>query len=164
MATVICDAGPLIALALVDELRLLRALFGQVLVPPAVREECLAGGGADAERIRAALDQGWLQVERPGGDREPLSPSLGPGESEAIRLAVALGPEALLVVDDRLARRYALARGVPIVGTVRLLVEAERLGLLEDAGSVVRAMAAHGYRVSSALLERVQERVRRGSV
>ena len=147
---VICDAGPLIALACADGLELLRALFGTVLLPPAVRDECLAGRGADMERIRQALGEGWLRIaslRKPAAER---SPSLGKGETEAIRLALETD-DALLVVDDRLARRYALACGIRIVGTVRLLDMAERRGLFRDAASLIRRMSASGYRISPRL-------------
>jgi len=143
---VICDAGPLIVLACVDELELLRELFGTVLLPPAVRDGCLAGRGADMERIRQALGGGLriASLRKPAAER---SPSLGKGETEAICLALETD-EALLVVDDRLARRYALARGIRIVGMVRLLDMAERRDLIREAEPLIRRMSASGYRIS----------------
>ncbi len=156
---VICDAGPLIALACVDELELLRELFGTVLLPPAVRDERLAGRGADVERIRQALGEGRLRIaslRKPAAER---SPSLGKGETEAIWLALETD-DALLVVDDRLARRYALARGIRIVGTVRLLDMAERRGLIRDAEPLIRRMSASGYRISPGLLAAVRSEPR----
>lgn len=154
---VICDAGPLIALAGAGHLHLLERLFGIIWLPPAVRTECLAGGDVDRDHIAAALEAGWLQVRAPTMDNTFLSPSLGPGEVEAIRLA-AEHPGSLLIVDDRLARRYAVARDLAIVGTVRLLWIGEQRGEIEDAERVVRQMAERGYRVSTELLERIRFR------
>ena len=58
---VVSDAGPLISLGRLDLLHLLPKLFAQVQVPNAVLEECMARpDNADAQRIRAALDQRWL--------------------------------------------------------------------------------------------------------
>ena len=62
MAVVVADAGPLIALARVDALDLLRELFGRILVPEAVRAECCAKPGPDADRITAAITRKWLVV------------------------------------------------------------------------------------------------------
>jgi len=45
MAVVIADAGPLIAFAKINQLKLLPALFGSVLVTQAVVDECLQGKG-----------------------------------------------------------------------------------------------------------------------
>lgn len=152
---VICDAGPLIALARTDCLHVPKQLFGRVWIPPAVREECLAGGDIDRERIGVALQAGWLEVHAPASGAELISPSLGQGETETIRLAFEQSG-SLLIVDDRLARRYALARGIAIVGTVRLLWIAEQQGIIESAEQLVRTMAVEGYRVSAELLRRVQ--------
>ena len=53
--TVVSDTGPLIALAKVDHLPLLKALFGHVLIPPVVQRELLAKHGAEASRLDDAL-------------------------------------------------------------------------------------------------------------
>ena len=42
--TVIVNATPIISLALIGKLELLRHLYGEVLTPPAVKAEVLAGG------------------------------------------------------------------------------------------------------------------------
>jgi predicted nucleic acid-binding protein len=57
--------------------------------------------------------------------------------------------ESLLIVDDRLARRFALKQGINIVGTVRLLDLAERRGLIKSAELSITEMTAIGYRVST---------------
>ncbi len=153
---VIADAGPLIALAFVDELELLRALFGQVQVTTSVLNECLAKPGSDARRIEAAIGAGWLMVEAGEAGQASLSPSLGLGESDSIRLGLRTPEEALLIMDDRLARRYALKRGLPVVGTARLLDIAERKGHVESAEQCISAMADRGYRISLDLLKKMR--------
>ncbi|WP_456414922.1 DUF3368 domain-containing protein [Thiolapillus sp.] len=153
---VIADSGPLIALAGVGQLGLLQKLFGEVLVPEAVRDECLAKPGNDMERIEAAMAAGWLVVSAGISFSKSLSPSLGTGENDAILLAMEDAGNRLLIVDDRLARRYALRQGLPIVGTVRLLYVAEARGLISSAEQCVAAMAEAGYRVSVDLLEKVR--------
>ena len=155
MAIVIADAGPLIALAKVDRLAILRGLFGTVRVPGSVWRECLAKSGGDTARIEEAVAVGWLNVvsiDHPVGRGQ----GLGPGETEAIELA-SRSSGSLLIVDDRLARRAALERGVRFVGTVRVLLVAEQRGLIEEAESVVSRMAASGYRISVELLRRARE-------
>ncbi len=152
---VIADAGPLIALAGIDKLDLLKSLFGRVLAPDAVLDEYLTGSGEDVLRIGRAIDAGWL-VGR-AVNAEPLSPSLGPGESAAIRLGLEQPQDSLLIADDRLARRHALRHGLSIVGLVRLLVVAEEKGLLVNAGDGIDAMADNGYRVSRDLLGQVRK-------
>ena len=64
----------------------------------------------------------------------------------------------LLILDDRLVRRYALRRGLNFVGTVRLLDAAERRGLVRDAADCIARIAERGYRISPDLLEHVRKR------
>ena len=153
---VIADAGPLIALASIDVLPMLRGLFSQICVTDSVRDECLAKAGADAQRIGAAISEGWLCVQLVKNAGQPLSPSLGIGESDSIRFALEALESALLIVDDRLARRYALQKGVSIVGTVRLLDLAERRGHIESAERCINEMTDYGYRISVDLLRKIR--------
>jgi len=153
---VIADAGPLIALASIDVLPMLRGLFSQICVTGSVRDECLAKAGADAQRIGAAISEGWLRVRPVKNAGQPLSPSLGIGESDSIRFALEALESALLIVDDRLARRYALQKGVSIVGTVRLLDLAERRGHIESAERCINEMTDYGYRILVDLLRKIR--------
>jgi predicted nucleic acid-binding protein len=60
---VIADASPLIALARIQHLHLLREIFTDVVMTEIVQQEVLSGGNfADSVAIRAAIQEGWLQV------------------------------------------------------------------------------------------------------
>jgi predicted nucleic acid-binding protein len=150
MAVVVTDAGPLVALARVDALDLLRELFGRVLIPEAVKTECCAKPGTDADRITAAIAQKWLMVTPVALVNAPAA-QLGRGERQALALAQAR-PSALFLVDDRLARREAARLGLPFIGTVRVLWVAEQRGLIPSAERIVGQMRANGYRISVELL------------
>ena len=141
---VIADAGPLIAFATIDRPPILKGLFSELIITESVRNECAARPGADTRRIDAAIADGWLVVQTIESPAGPLSPGLGQGESDSIRLAIADRDNSLLILDDRLARRYALRRGLSVVGTVRLLHVAEQRGLIGDAARCVREMAEIG--------------------
>lgn len=145
---VIVDAGPLIALAAVDRLALLQGLFTALHITPSVRDECLGKPGRDADRIRDAIAAGWLAITRDKGDSPLLSPALGQGESDSIRLAMQAPRDSLLILDDRLARRHAQAKGLQFIGTVRVLDLAEQRGLAGSAETIIREMSASGYRIS----------------
>lgn len=152
---VIADAGPLIAFAGIDELSVLPALFKQVSIANSVRRECMAKPGVDVQRITAAIDAGWLLIFPTDDQIDSLSPGLGAGESDSIRFALASTDESLLIVDDRLARRFALKQGLNIIGTVRLLKLAEQRGLIDNAKQKIKEMAANGYRINVELLKLV---------
>ena len=151
MADVISDAGPLIAFAKVDLLFVLRDLFAHIRVPRAVWAECHGHQGQDTERLERAAASGWLEVVADPEDSPPhatsrtierhapppfmgaagrlpawpLASSLGGGEVAAIHLALA-SQQALLIVDDRIARRAANGLGLDYIGSVRTLLLAER--------------------------------------
>jgi predicted nucleic acid-binding protein len=99
---VVCDAGPLIVLARVDELGLRRKLFEDVFVPPAVWTE--ATRKATAPGASVVLASSWIQLRAPHS--VPTS-KLGLGEREAMGLAAELA--AILIVDDAAARTEAVA-------------------------------------------------------
>lgn len=121
LAPIISDSSGLIGLTRIHRLELLANLFGRVLIPPAVA----------LETARAVAPSDWL-VEHPlvqPIDRRVLRASLGPGETEVISLALELDRIGV-VLDERLGRRLAKALGVPVVGTVGVLLQAKRRGLL----------------------------------
>jgi predicted nucleic acid-binding protein len=157
---VIADAGPLIAFASADLLFVLQALFSKVTITESVHAECGGKPGEDSERIHAAIEAGWLSIERTPATTEVLSPSLGAGESDSIRLALRNAEDTLLIMDCWLARRYALRRGLNLVGTARLLDLAEQRGLVSDAAACIAQMIEHSYRIAPDLLEHIRTRPR----
>ena len=154
---VIADAGSLIALAGIDCLNILKSMFHQVQVVDAVVEECLAKQGKDADRIKRGLTEGWLSRQTVKvNESVSLSPSLGSGEIDSIKLALLDRQNTLLILDDRLARRSALHAGVNIIGTVRLLDIAEKKQIIPSAEDAILKMFANGYRVSLELLAKIR--------
>lgn len=130
------DAGPLIALCKLESLHLLPALYQEILIPSPVYDEVVtrgvAAGYADATAVAQALAHSEFSVV--DTRRDVLLPavhtiSLGPGEQHAIHLALQRASDWLLV-DDSLAREAASALGLRVKGTLGILVQAYRVGLL----------------------------------
>ena len=156
MALVVSDAGPLIALARIDSLFILEHLFSRIRIPEAVWLECREKPGEDSRRIERAASEGWLNVASVTVE-QPYPRSLGRGEVEAMQLALESAP-SLLIMDDRLARREAMRRGLDHVGTARLLYLAEQRSIIDEADGLIRRMEAGGYRISPRILERLKAR------
>ena len=124
---VVPDAGPLIYLAGVGRLELLKTLFARVVVPKVVYDEVVVAGAGllGAAEVAAAA---WSEVE--DADVEPsLAVLLDAGEAAAIPLAGRLG--ATLLCDDADARAIARQRGLAVVGTLGVLLRAKRAGHVE---------------------------------
>ncbi len=153
---IIADAGPLIAFAKTKHLLLLQQLFGQVWIPSAVKKECLAKPGLDADRIAIAIKDSWLVVKAVPESQLLVPNALGAGELDSIQLALQSPKTSLLIIDDRLARRQALTYGLNIIGTVRLLDIAEKQGIIPNAEQLIQVMREQGYRISLKLLEQIR--------
>lgn len=148
---VVPDAGPLIYLAGAGLLDLLPALFARVVVPQVVWKEVVVHGAGQvgAAEVAAAT---WL--ERADAKPEPgLLSILDAGEAAAIPLAERLG--ATLLCDDADGRNEARKRGLPVVGTLGVLLRGKREGHLTEIAPAVARMTALGMFVAPALLTQV---------
>lgn len=154
MAIVISDAGLLIALVRIDALFILKKLFTQIQIPEAVYHECVAKDGIDSQRIKQAIEEGWIQIITIV-IKQSFPVSLGKGEIEAMQLALE-DQQSLLIMDDRLARRQAMILALNYIGTIRVLYLAEQKLLINNAEVLVQQMADAGYRVSVQLLKKLK--------
>ena len=163
---VVADTGPLIALARIGWLGLLRRLYGRIVVPPAVHTELAIDSNRPGAKVLAGgFAAGWIVVETvtDSSVRLELDQLLGSGEAEAIALA---GQEdtRFLLIDDARGRRTARARGIPVVGVAGVLLVAKSRGELAAVGPVLDRLSDAGYRLSprlaAATLDRAGERGR----
>jgi len=105
--SIVSNASPLINLARLGKLELLRQLYGELMIPEAVwREVVVEGRGQPgAEEVEAAT---WIKRQAVRNTQlvRALEQNLGSGEAEAIALALETGAE-LLLIDERLGRETA---------------------------------------------------------
>ena len=147
MAEAICDTSPLQYLHQIKHLDVLPSLATRVLVPPAVVDELQEGMrlGLDLPDVNT-LD--WVEVLRPAGASAlPLVTDLGPGESEALALALEYR-EAVIVLDDRVARNVARTLGLKMTGTLGLLLDAKRARRIERVTPLLNELESLGFRLA----------------
>ena len=82
-----------------------------------------------------------------------LSRRFGEGESEAIALAKEL--DFYLLIDEIKAMNEAKRRGVNILSTLIMLLEAKKKGLISSVKSELDEFIASGFRCSAALYEEI---------
>jgi len=148
---IVCDTGPLIALSLIGHLELLQRLYPRVVVPLAVLDEVRAGG---PERLgaEAVLAVSWFESTSDPLPDPLLAAELGSGEAAAIAVAHAISAQLLL--DDRKARRIAMAAyKLRVIGSAGLLVTAKRAGLVPSVRPLLDAMVSRGYYLSQRLVD-----------
>jgi predicted nucleic acid-binding protein len=146
-ASAVFDAGPLITFHKTDTLWLTNALFTHVLVPPAVAIEIQPSFGQVPESFTIRAPRVRLLLPEP----------LGPGEREAIGLAMEVDPE-FVVLDDHQARAAARDHGLPVTGTLGLLVRAKQLGLISLVRPLMHEMIGAGHYASDRLQELILEK------
>jgi predicted nucleic acid-binding protein len=147
MAGVIADASPLIALQQIGQISLIERLFKHILIPTAVVRE--------VSPSLPALPA-WIVIHdltQPIGS-EILRASLGAGESETLALGLEVGAD-LVIIDERPARKLAIVLGLPVVGTAGILLAAKRANLIPDVRPLLDALIEKGFRVSTALRDRI---------
>jgi predicted nucleic acid-binding protein len=149
MRIIVADAGPLIALSRIGRLEILRRLFREVVIPDVVAGELrLHERRPGIESLASAVfGERWIVV-RETGAFDPIA-GLDDGESAAILLSGRM--RLPLLVDERRARAAALARGIPVIGIGRILVEARRRKLIDSVAHELTALHRCGYRMSDAL-------------
>lgn len=142
---IIADTSPLIILAKLNRLDLLRVEFDQVVIPPAVYREGVIVGqqlhAEDAALIQNAIASGEIDVRTPRKGGIGMAVSLGRGEIECIQLAMELNADAILM-DDYKARRIAQDilqqhnKHIAVRGTLGIIVGAVKSGHLEASEAI----------------------------
>jgi len=156
---VLTDASPLIGLAVVGGVPWLEALFGEVWLPAEVEREVLAGPVARGRAaVQSAMGAGWLKVWG-GTPSEPELPDLDEGEAACIRIALAHGAEALLLMDERAGRMLAVEHGLRVAGTAAVIGMAKSRGLIPSAKQVFERLHASDFRISAEVIRTVLQRV-----
>jgi predicted nucleic acid-binding protein len=151
----VADSGPLIALARLDLLALPAALFAEFLVTATVwREVTQAPRQGEHAALSAAQHEGLLVVvDDPTQMPRALADArLDAGERSALALAVLR--QSVVLVDERRGRACAASLGLPVLGTLGLLVRSRTQQLVGPVRPLVNALLASGYHLAQPLVDR----------
>ena len=146
MPEVICDTSALQYLYQLEMLWVLEALAKHIVVPPAVVEE-LAAGRSLGVYLPDPTSLEWVTVRAPAGAAVlPLITDLGPGETEVLALALE-SSDALVIVDDGLARQVEAMLSIRFRGTLGLLLDAKAAGLVTTVAPLLDQLQGLGFRL-----------------
>lgn len=164
MSGIVSNATPLIYLAKVGRIDLLRRVFGEVFIPEEVKIEVVDRGKQLGERdayvIERAITEGWIKVLSAETLEVPIK--LEAGEVAVLSLAKKLGLREVLMdeVSGRLAARLL---DLTPRGTIFVLLKAlekkeiDLNGFLEILNQTIR----HGFRLKEEVyIEAVREAMR----
>ena len=141
---IVADATVFCSLVMVDATAILPALFGTVLMPPAVVRELQRDSTPARVRAWWRTVPPWVHIHAPRLPPDPALRGFGEGKQEALRL-MAEQQAPLLMTDDRDAYQAAVARGIPVPRTLRVLEIAAERGLVDFPRIMARLRAAGFY-------------------
>lgn len=151
---VVSNTGPIIGLAKIDRLGILKSMFQSIFIPQKVHKELMGKFGEEGKAIEQALKD-FIQVgESAFVDAHVLEAvkGLDEGEQEAISLAYSLGPKTLLVLDDKRGRTSAKRLNLVLSGSAGILILAKENGLIGSVRDLLVEMREKGYWLSDAVL------------
>jgi len=137
---VISNSSPLMNLAIIGQLDLVKTLFGRVLVPQEVWHELtVAGKGKPGSTLIRQAE--W--IERVELEHHTLYPllrkDLDDGEAAAIALAVEKQAD-LILLDETDARNVAELYRIPKTGVIGILTRAKQHHLIQEVKPLVDAL------------------------
>ena len=155
---VVSNTSPIMNLASVGVLDLLRKQFGEVIIPAAVVDELkLDTDYPGTGEIRVAMTAGWLKQVNLEDDRvaRALLRELDDGEAEAIALALQLKIESILM-DERDGRSVAKSMGLVPIGVIGVLVRAKQNGDIDSVGKILSQLRNDaGFYITDNLMKNI---------
>jgi predicted nucleic acid-binding protein len=161
MSGIVSNATPLIYLAKVSKIELLRKIFGEVFIPEEVKIEVVDKGKRlgekDAYVVEKAISEGWIKVMRAEIVEVPIKLELG--ETAILSLAKKMRIEEVLI-DEVSARTAARLLDLKPRGTVFVLLKALEKREIDLDGflEVLNELIRHGFRLKEEVyIEAVKE-------
>jgi len=147
LKTIISDTSCFIILSKIEELDLLKRVYGQITTTPDIVEE-----------FGEALPE-WVLIESVSDSSKQriLELQIDKGEASAIALAMEI-PQSTLILDDFKARKIAQQLGISFTGTLGVIIKAKLNGIIPSIKPYLEKMKATNFRISEALeLEALRE-------
>jgi predicted nucleic acid-binding protein len=139
-------------------LDLLRQLGPAAVIPKAALLEVERKGHADFA-VQGVRQSNWLMSVDSGPIPENIA-ALGLGDGESAVLAYALAtPGSGVVLDDLAARSAAATMGIPLRGTLGVILLAKKLGLITQARPVVEQLRHSGMYLSEQVMNQALAQV-----
>lgn len=155
MRPVVSNSTPLIHLAKIGLLNLLKDQFEEITIPDAVWHETVVEGADnnDAEIIRSA---DWIHVQKvvPSPLLNTLMLDLDPGEAETIALAAEINAQKILL-DETKARKIAKGLNLNTIGTIGILLKGLQDNKISDIKFFIDELRRTGFFLSENLYQTI---------
>ena len=152
---IVSDTGPIIGLAKIGKIILLKNIADEVIIPPMVHKELFGKIGPESNEIDQALNT-FIMVKRDIDVEEAVKielAGLGEGEKQAIGLASRLDNDVILLLDDRAGREVAARLNIFTTGLIGLLLVAKEKGFVVSVGTLIKELRNNGYWLSDDIMK-----------
>jgi predicted nucleic acid-binding protein len=144
---IISDTSCLIALTKINKLELLKNLYQEIIITQDVYIEF--GGSLPEWIIISEVKNKQRQQE--------LENRLDKGEASSIALALEI-VNSTLIIDEIKGRKIAQSLNIDIIGTIGVILLAEKRGLIKDGLGIILRLVNKGFRLSDKLIDRIIEK------
>ena len=135
---VISDTSCLIILSNINELEILKHLYGEIITTVEISNE-----------FGEPLPD-WIIIKSPGDllIKRSLEQQIDKGEASAIALALET-PGCTIILDDLKARKIAEKYGLNITGTLGIILQANEKGIVKSVKLLLEKMKKSGFRINN---------------
>ena len=148
MNNVVSNSTPLILFDKIDHLHLLKDLYRKIYIPQTVFDE--VSNAKYENNIFKGND--FIEVRHIQSTPILYPAALHSGEIEVFILAKELNAD-LCIIDDLLARNYAVNLGLRITGSIGILLLAKELRLIKNVKPLVDKLIENNFRIGSKLYQ-----------
>jgi predicted nucleic acid-binding protein len=141
---IISDTSCLIALSRIEKLDLLKDLYHEIIITKDVQQE-FGGSLPDWILITEVKDK---------QKQKDLEERLDKGEASSIALALEID-NTTLIIDEIKGRKIAQSLNIDIIGTIGIIILADKKGLISDVISTILLLANKGFRLSDNLINKI---------
>lgn len=144
---IISNTSPLIHLAKVGKLELLKSLFKAVQIPLSVYNEIIKNPkNTETVIIKKAVEEGWLRTEKVTLE-EPLKKFSTVAKTELEVIALAIKEKKTAIMDDKNAVQIANIFNIDVHGTLFIILKAVKQKLLkkDEAVNIVNQMIENEF-------------------
>lgn len=152
----ISNSSPLICLAKINHLEILKKLFQTIIITEDVKNEVLESEKPGYIEIKKAIKEGWIKIINPLNN---IQFRLDSGENSIINLTNERNDT--LIIDDNKGIKIALTFNLNVLRTTDIIVMAlhEELINKKQAISYIHQIVEQGYYLSSQYYSKILQEI-----
>lgn len=140
----------------------MKELYGEIIIPEAVYKELSV---KEESICKKAVDRSvdWIRVENVKNQmaKTVYKTQLHDGEVEVMILSKEIAAD-IVIIDDANAKKHAKYLGLPVTGTLGVLIKAKQEGYVNELRPILSQMVEEGIYISQSLIDMCLKQVGEG--